>query len=185
MKKRTFIPFVISVILVILSVQSCGPSYSEEIDDIDSMLTLLNEKSKQLQEFPVEMVNAKNDTFLGIYAAIDTVYNFLERDSNFYTVNTFINLQKPLRRHKTRGVKLMEDVDYQITQLENLRKDIKTKSRSKEEIERYLSLESAECEKVVQFATAYYNMMKSQIATFDSLSPQIKELVILYSANKK
>ena len=185
MKKRTFIPILIASILLILSVQSCGPSYSEEIHQIDSMVIILKEKSAQLQEFPVEMVNAKNDTFLSIYAAIDTVYNFSIRDSNFHTVNTFINLQKPLRRHKERGAKLMDDVDYQIQQLESLRKDIKAKSRSQEEIEKYLSLESAECEKVVQFATAYYNMMKSGIETFDSLSPQIKELVILYSTQKK
>lgn len=185
MKKRTFIPFLISSILLILSVQSCGPSYSEEIDQIDSMVTILKDKSAQLQEFPVEMVNAKNDTFLSIYAAIDTVYNFSIQDSNFNTVNMFINLQKPLRRHKERGVKLMEDVDYQISQLESLRKDIKSKSRTKEEIEKYLSIESAECEKVVQFASTYYSMMKSQIETFDSLSPKIRELIVLYSTNKK
>ncbi len=185
MKRTAIIPFIITSIILVLSLESCGPSFSKEIEQIDSMLLILNEKSSQLAEFPLEMVKAKNDTFLMLYAAIDTVYDFSKRDTNFQTVNMFINLQKPLRRHQTRGKKLMEDVDYQINQLVNLQKDMKQKSRSKEEIEKYLSLESAECEKVVQFATAYYNMMKSQIEIFDTLSPQIRELVLHYSASKK
>jgi len=185
MKKLSIIPLFFATVFLIISINSCGPSYSKEIHQIDSLLTLLNEKSSQLQEFPMEMVKAKNDTFLELFTAIDTIYNFSKRDSNFQTVNMFINLQKPLRRHQTRGKKLMEDVDYQINQLENLRKDIQAKSREKEEIEKYLSLESTEAEKVLQFATAYYNMMKSQLQVFDSLSPQIRELIPIYSANKK
>ena len=185
MKKKSLIPLFLSSILLAISLNSCGPSYHQEIHQIDSLLTLLNEKSSQLQEFPLEMVNAKNDTFMVLYAAIDTVYDFSKRDSNFQTVNMFINLQKPLRRHQTRGKKLMEDVDYQINQLENLRKDIKANSRNKEEIEKYLSLESTEADRVLQFSTAYYNMMKSRIEIYDSLSPQISELVNVYSASKK
>lgn len=184
MKKSRIIPFSFLALILSFVMYSCGPSYSEEKTAIDSMINVLNKNIEHLGLYPLELVKSKNDSFKVLYASIDTLYDFEKRDSNFTMINSFINVQKPFRRHEKKSKKLLEDINFQIHQLTTLKQDMENNTLSKEEIQKYFTIESNECEKVVQSAKTYCNMIQSQIEIYDTLSPKIKELVNVYRLKK-
>ncbi len=184
MKKNRIIPFAFLVLLITFAISSCGPSYSEEKTQIDSMITLLNKNVERLNMYSIEKINVKNDSFKMLYASIDSVYNFTKPDSNFAIINNFINLQKPFRRHEKKLMKIMDDINYQIHQFTDLKKDMDSKSMRKEEIQKYFTIESNECSQVIETVNIYFNMIKSQVETYDALSPKIKEIISLSQSKK-
>lgn len=184
MKKSRIIPLAFLLLIVSFTISSCGPSYSEEKEQIDSMITVLNKNIERLNIYSVEKINAKNDTFKQLYAAIDSVYNFSKPDSNFAMINNFINVQKPFRRHDKKLKKVIDDINFQIHQLTTLKEDMDSKSMRKEEIQKYFTIESNECGKVVETVNMYFNMIKSQVEIFDTLSPKISNLITIYQSKK-
>jgi len=184
MNKSRIIPLVIVSMIASFAISSCGPSYSEEKAQIDSMITVLNKNIERLNVYSVEKINAKNDTFKQLYAAIDSVYNFSKPDSNFAMINNFINIQKPFRRHDKKLKKVLDDINFQIHQLTTLKEDMDSKSMRKEEIKKYFTIETNECEKVIETVNIYFNMIKSQVEIYDSLSPKISQLIPLYQSKK-
>ncbi len=184
MKKNKIIPYAFLLMIVSFFISSCGPSFSEEISQIDSMVTVLNKNIERLNVYSVEKISAKNDTFKKLYTTIDSIYNFSKPDSNFAMINNFINVQKPFRRHDKKLKRIIDDINFQIHQLTSLKEDMKSHSMRKEELQKYFTIETNECEKIIETSNTYFNMIKSQVEIFDSLSPKISQLIPVYQSKK-
>ncbi|MBK7128142.1 MAG: hypothetical protein IPM74_13060 [Crocinitomicaceae bacterium] len=179
MKKGIFLMLAASLCVTI---SSCDPAkkYANEIEKIDSCLTVIDEYDSLYHTIQFDslqwMVNhvLENENAIKQYGVSDTVPQLLGS-----WMNNCKGVRKSLKDIGGNKMKFNDEIFFMRRQFTNLKTDIINGVYDKDEIEKYLKIETEALTNFGVMFGDFYDLQKSQSAIFYDAVPNVDAYVLL------
>lgn len=174
--------FIMLVAGLCLTVSSCDPAkkYAVEIEKIDSCLTVIDHYDSLHHTIQFDSLQwmvshvLENEDAIKQYGASDTVPQLLGS-----WMNNCKGVRKSLKDIGGNKMKFNDEIFFMRRQFTNLKTDIINGVYNKDEIEKYLKIETDGLTNFGVMFGDFYAMQKSQSAIFYSAAPHVDAYVSL------
>lgn len=173
MKKLTFYIF-----LVVLFILSCKPTYIKHgVREIDSLSVRVADAQLRLNDLDTAGIKLKYDLYVESIAQMKTIEDSIFTKEEWHAMTQYGHVRKALRNFIQQLPVFREEINYSVSQLENLKYDLTKKYISKADYENYIQKEREAIDIFMQRFDMYYYGVLSQIASFDTLYPVIQQVI--------
>jgi len=157
---------ILPLIIVAFSSACSSHKYTEELNRIDSLLTVVEHAEIKLNTIDTAVISSDYQIYTNNLAHVRTSFSEKEDDSWGYLTRYGL-IRKPLRDFNRHYVTFMKEIEETRSQLNILRENIKRQKINEEDIPRYINDEAAfvdyihlSVENLIDITTSYHEQFK-------------------------
>lgn len=199
MKKLTLLNLLLATIVLTLGMASCGSSgtvYSAEVNGLDTTITSLENAKKSILDIDSSAFTGKGTTLRDHVKFVQEFYNDTMPREEGFLMSDYGSIAKSFRRFTAKRGKLLNQINFTLTQMKQLREDLNnnvvslpdtTYQSSDAEMERnmsdaarakhYCNVETMEAKQLIEDTKKFVTGVENTTKTFNDMNPKVEALV--------
>ncbi|MFH0865251.1 MAG: hypothetical protein V1904_03600 [Bacteroidota bacterium] len=171
--------FIIALTLALPAVFfSCNESkYRAELKTIDSLNIVLDSIHNKLGEIDTILIKKEYKEYLGNIELLKKYFNDKKEDSTWKIMTSYGAVKSSLKQFISDYPGFYSEISFSRTQLDSLKKDIKSGDLEKEKIKEYTKTESEFVSKLETLVNLSVGRAKLKLELLDSLNPEVTEVI--------